>query len=157
MAANTFIGVPMTIQLLNKQGNNYRLNIYGCECVFKPMELFTTGLFPVKKCIVNGSLGWYVNRRFVSYRKIKKVLTHRQVKPDKIEDMKEHRATPHDGKKVMVIDKKHPHYGATAICMGADLTTAGWAMKFKNVNSEEEFYVFHGKSVQLIINQPGPL
>ena len=74
LAYNTLIGVPMTIQLLNKQGNNYRLNIYGCECVFKPMELFTTGLFPVKKCIVNGSLGWYVNRKFVSYRKIKKVL-----------------------------------------------------------------------------------
>lgn len=66
----------MTIQLIDKQGSNYRLSIYGIECLFIPMELFTTGLFPVKKCLSNGSLGWYVKRKFVSYKQVKKVIKH---------------------------------------------------------------------------------
>lgn len=57
--------------MLDKQRVGYRLLIYGTECQFMPMELFTTGLFPVKKCLNNGSFGWYVNRKFVSYRQIK--------------------------------------------------------------------------------------
>lgn len=74
MRHNTDIGALMNIQLIEKQKGSYRLMIYGIDCVFKPMELFTTGLFPVKKCMNNGSLGWYVNRKFVSYKQIKKVL-----------------------------------------------------------------------------------
>ena len=63
------------IQVIDKHSGNYRLIINGGECIFKPMELFNTGLFPVKKCVVNGSLGWYVKRRFISYNKIKKICT----------------------------------------------------------------------------------
>lgn len=59
------------IQVIEKQHFNYRLLIFGIEVTFKPMELYTNRFMPVKKCIVNGSLGWYVNRKFVSYRKIK--------------------------------------------------------------------------------------
>lgn len=64
----------MNIQLIEKQGNIYRLTINGIFCDFIPMELFVNDVFPVKKCMVNGSLGWYVNRRFVSYRQIKKAI-----------------------------------------------------------------------------------
>jgi hypothetical protein len=60
------------IQLIEKQITNYRLLINEVECLFMPMELFTTSFLPVKKCVVNGSLGWYVGRKFISYRKIKK-------------------------------------------------------------------------------------
>jgi hypothetical protein len=75
MAANAYICVMPTIQFLNKQNNNYRLLINGIECLFIPMELYTTGLMPVKKCLNNNSLGWYINRKFVSYRQIKKAIT----------------------------------------------------------------------------------
>lgn len=64
----------MNIKLIEKQGNIYRLLIGGTTCDFIPMELFTTGILPVKKCMVNGSLGWYVNRKFASYKKIKKAI-----------------------------------------------------------------------------------
>jgi hypothetical protein len=62
------------IQLIEKQKGNYRLNINGIECLFIPMELFTTGLFPLKKCLNNNSLGWYVKRKFISYKQIKKII-----------------------------------------------------------------------------------
>lgn len=74
MAANAKLCETMSIQLIDKQSNNYRLLISGVECLFIPMELFTTGIFPVKKCIVNGSLGWYVARKFISYKQIKKTI-----------------------------------------------------------------------------------
>jgi hypothetical protein len=62
------------IQLIEKQNGNYRLLINEVECLFKPMELFINKFMPVKKCCVNGSLGWYVGRKFISYNKIKKSL-----------------------------------------------------------------------------------
>ncbi len=62
------------IQLIEKQGNIYRLQINGIKCDFIPMDLFTTSFFPVKKCVVNGSLGYYVARKFVSYNKIIKTI-----------------------------------------------------------------------------------
>jgi len=71
---NAKIYAVMNIQLIEKHGNIHRLTINGIPCDFIPLELFTTGFLPVKKCIVNGSLGWYVNRKFVSYRQIKKAI-----------------------------------------------------------------------------------
>ena len=62
------------IQLIENKEGNYRLLINKVECLFKPMELFTTSFLPIKKCIVNGSLGWYVGRKFISYNKIKKTI-----------------------------------------------------------------------------------
>lgn len=61
----------MNIQVIDKQPNNYRLIINGIECTFMPMDIFTNGLFPVKKCLNNNSLGWYVGRKFVSHKQIK--------------------------------------------------------------------------------------
>lgn len=64
----------MNIQLIDKQDNNYRLLIEGVECLFIPLDLFVSGVLPVKKTQVNGSLGWYVRGKFVSYRKIKSAI-----------------------------------------------------------------------------------
>lgn len=61
----------------------------------------------------------------------------------------EHQNTEFDGKKALIIGV-HPHTGVTAICMGADLTNAGWGMKFRNANTGEEFYVFNGKNARWI-------
>ena len=81
IAANTQIDDIMNIQVIDKQGDNYRLIIYELDCLFIPFELFTTGLFPVKRTTVNGSLGWYVKRKFVSYNKVKKAISEwRQLK-----------------------------------------------------------------------------
>lgn len=64
----------MKIQLIEKQGNKYRLQIDNIECLFIPLDLFTTNFLPAKRCLNNNSLGWYVNRKFVSYKQIKKVI-----------------------------------------------------------------------------------
>lgn len=79
LAYNTTIGATMNIQVIEKQGNIYRLLINGIACDFIPMELFVNGILPVKKCMVNGSLGWYINRRFVSYRQIKKAIIENKI------------------------------------------------------------------------------
>ena len=48
------------------------MKIHGVDCVFMPMELFTGNNFLPNKKIVKGStLGWYVNRKFVSYNQIR--------------------------------------------------------------------------------------
>lgn len=78
LSHNTTLGETMNIELIEKQGTIYRLLIDCTTCDFIPMELFVNDFLPVKKCIVNGSLGWYVNRRFVSYRKIKKAIKGNQ-------------------------------------------------------------------------------
>jgi hypothetical protein len=64
----------MEIQVIEKQGKKYRLKINEIECLFVPMDLFTTRFLPVKRCLNNNSIGWYVNRKFVSYKKIKKAI-----------------------------------------------------------------------------------
>lgn len=61
-----------------------------------------------------------------------------------------HKKTDFFGKKAMIIGKGHPHYNATAICMGAGNTDIGWGMKFKNINTNEEFYVFDGEEVMFL-------
>jgi hypothetical protein len=71
---NTYIDTTMDIQLIEKQNNIYRLKINGVNCCFISLDLFINGLFPIKRCYVNGSLGWYVNRKFVSYNQIKKCI-----------------------------------------------------------------------------------
>ena len=74
MTANATIDAVTMIQLIEKQDSNYRLIINGTSCLFIPMNLFLHDLLPVKKCQVNGSIGWYVNREFISYNKIKKAI-----------------------------------------------------------------------------------
>ena len=69
------------VQLIDYNNKNYRLLINGVECLFIPMELFITGILPVKKCLVKGSLGWYIKRKFVSYSKIKKAIKKGNINP----------------------------------------------------------------------------
>jgi hypothetical protein len=64
----------MEIQVIEKQDNIYRLLIDGVRCDFIPLELFVNSILPVKKCYVNGSLVYYVNRKRVSYWQIKKAI-----------------------------------------------------------------------------------
>lgn len=61
------------IQLIEKQKGKFCMKIHGIACVFMPMELFKDNQFlPLEKKIKGSTLGWYVNRKFVSYNKIKK-------------------------------------------------------------------------------------
>lgn len=64
------------IQVTDKQKEKFCMNINGVDCVFMPMELFVDYQFlPLeKKMKKSGTLGWYVNRKFVSYWTIKKAL-----------------------------------------------------------------------------------
>ncbi len=39
------------------------------------MDVFKKGLQPVKRVIKNGTLGWYLDRKFVSRNKIKELIT----------------------------------------------------------------------------------
>lgn len=49
--------------------------IHGTKCIFMPMELFAeNNLFPLKKVVKGSTLGWHVNRKFVSYWQIKKAI-----------------------------------------------------------------------------------
>lgn len=47
--------------------------------------------------------------------------------------------TPYDGKKATIVGD-HPHSDTVGICLGAERTAVGYALKFKN--SETEFFVF---------------
>jgi len=60
-----------------------------------------------------------------------------------------HKNTEFDNKKALILND-HPHSGETAICLGADKTTIGWAMKFRNEDTNIEFYVWNGKDVRWI-------
>ena len=63
------------IQITDIQKGKFCMNINGVDCVFMPMELFKADSFlPIDKKVKGSTLGWYVNRRFVSYWKIKKAL-----------------------------------------------------------------------------------
>lgn len=64
----------MLIELIERQGNKYRLKVDNTEVLFIPLDLFTTRFLPVKRCLSNGSLGWYVNRKFTSYKQIKNAI-----------------------------------------------------------------------------------
>ncbi|HRQ51108.1 MAG TPA: hypothetical protein PLR74_11265 [Agriterribacter sp.] len=48
-------------------------------------------------------------------------------------------ATTYNGKKAVIMSPDHPHRDEVAICIGAEYTSAGWAIKWKAVGSEESF------------------
>ena len=81
IACNISIDDTMTVKLTEKQGDNYRLKIGNTFCLFNKLNLFTNGLFPVKRTMANGSLGWYVERKFVSYKKIKYAILNGSLSP----------------------------------------------------------------------------
>lgn len=51
------------------------MKIHGINCVLMPMELFVDYQFlPLNKIVKGSTLGWYVNRKFISYWQIKKAI-----------------------------------------------------------------------------------
>ncbi len=61
------------IQLIEVQDNKFYMNIYNTPCVFIPMELFTyNSIIPVPAKVKGSTLGWYVNRKWVSYNQVVK-------------------------------------------------------------------------------------
>lgn len=63
------------IQFIEKQTGKFYLKIYGIDCIFMPMELFTdTRFLPLNKIVKGSTLGWYVNRKFVSYWQLKNAI-----------------------------------------------------------------------------------
>ena len=51
------------------------MKIHEIDCVFMPMALFTNKrLMPLVPKIKGATPGWYVNRKFVSYKQIKKAI-----------------------------------------------------------------------------------
>lgn len=57
-------------------------------------------------------------------------------------------ATKFDGNEATIINPDHPHFESNVICLGADHTIVGYAMKFKRIDTDEEFYVFHGRQIK---------
>jgi len=64
----------------------------------------------------------------------------------------DHKETQFDNKKALILNS-HPHKGEIAVCCGADYTNIGWGLKFKNIETREEFYVFNGKEVQWLTDK----
>lgn len=59
------------IELKHKQGNNWHITINGIDCMFTPIALYIgNNLYPEKANADNG-LRWRINRKWVSYNKIK--------------------------------------------------------------------------------------
>lgn len=51
------------------------MKINGWDCIFMPMCLFANRQFlPLSPKVKGSTLGWYVNRKFVSYKQLKKVI-----------------------------------------------------------------------------------
>ena len=63
-------------------------------------------------------------------------------------DTEKHKDTEHFWYKAYITYKKHPHFWATCVCLWADKTQVWWAMKFRNMNTDEEFYVFDWSMIQ---------
>ena len=61
----------------------------------------------------------------------------------------ERQTTQFDGRRASIIGN-HPHSGATATCMGLEVTNAGLGLVFKNDKTYEEFFVFKPKNVMWI-------
>jgi hypothetical protein len=72
----------MILQLISKQGPAFCINIEGAECMwYPPSSLFVPGqLMPVKAVVKGSTLGWYVQRKFLSYNQLKKLCTKNTLK-----------------------------------------------------------------------------
>lgn len=63
------------IQLIEKQGSIFRLNILGIECTFCRKDLWIGNNLYIKNPVVKGSTyGWNFGNDFVSYNQIKNTI-----------------------------------------------------------------------------------
>jgi hypothetical protein len=62
----------MTIQIIEKQGNIFRIMINGQRYDYHtPLSLFGKGIFPMPKRVKGSTLGWSIKGDWVSYNQIK--------------------------------------------------------------------------------------
>ena len=74
ITANSCIDATFMIQIIEKQDNGWHMVIHGQPCYFtRQLDLYTTGLLPLPANTDNG-LRWRINRKWVSYRQIKKII-----------------------------------------------------------------------------------
>lgn len=67
------------IQLIEKQGNKFLLNILGVECTFCKKDLWVNNNLFCKKATVKGSTyGWNFGNSFISYNQIKEAICQNQ-------------------------------------------------------------------------------
>ncbi|HRP57786.1 hypothetical protein [Agriterribacter sp.] len=57
-------------------------------------------------------------------------------------------ATTYDGKKAVIMSPGHPHKDKIAVCVGAEYTPSGWAIRWKTVESEESFLTTRGMKIK---------
>ena len=57
-------------------------------------------------------------------------------------------ATTYDGKKAVITGADHPHKDEVAICIGAEYTSVGWAIKWQAVDSNEAFLTTRGTEIK---------
>lgn len=63
------------IQLIEKQGNTFWLNISGIECTFCKKDLWVGNDLFCKNPVVKGScFGWNFGKNFISYNQIRKCI-----------------------------------------------------------------------------------
>jgi hypothetical protein len=60
-----------------------------------------------------------------------------------------YRKTEFDGKKARIL-KKHPHFGAIAMCVGCDRTLIGWGLVFKRLDTNETFFIFKPNEIEWV-------
>ena len=64
------------IQLIEKHGNNWHMIINDTPVVLtKKLDMYAIGLFPLRANTDSG-LRWRINRKWVSYKQIKKAIIH---------------------------------------------------------------------------------
>jgi hypothetical protein len=63
------------IQLIDKQGKIFYMEIYGASCSLIGIDLYIGNSFiPLPPKIKGSVLHWYVNSKYVSYNQLKKAI-----------------------------------------------------------------------------------
>ena len=66
------------IQLIENKSNNWHIKINGVDCTFIPMALFKENNLFAEKANCENGLRWRINRKWVSYKQIKKAIYERK-------------------------------------------------------------------------------
>lgn len=65
------------IQYIEHKDGKFYMNIHNVECYLHKINLYTNGLAPHKRADKPSTIGWYINRKFVSYQQIKNAIKAR--------------------------------------------------------------------------------